>query len=80
MYCVSIHYKDSFVVLIQPILLHSWCQPCKILGPNLEKAVKNYKDKVLLAKVDVDENGEIAMAYDVSESIHRCNCDKMVKN
>ena len=37
-----------------------WCGPCKELGPNIEKAVKNANGKVVLAKVNIDENQAIA--------------------
>ena len=37
-----------------------WCEPCKQLGPLLEDAVKEQKDKITLAKIDIDQNQEIA--------------------
>ena len=37
-----------------------WCEPCKQLGPLLENAVKEQKEKVTLAKIDIDQNQEIA--------------------
>ena len=37
-----------------------WCGPCKELGPNIEKAVSGTNGKVVLAKVNIDENQEIA--------------------
>ena len=37
-----------------------WCGPCKELGPNIEKAVNNANGKVVLAKVNIDENQSIA--------------------
>ena len=37
-----------------------WCGPCKTLGPALEKAVTEAKGKVLLVKIDVDQNQRIA--------------------
>ena len=37
-----------------------WCEPCKQLGPLLEKAVKDQNEKITLAKVDIDQNQEIA--------------------
>ncbi len=37
-----------------------WCGPCKELGPNIEKAVNNANGKVILAKVNIDENQAIA--------------------
>jgi thioredoxin 1 len=46
-----------------PVLMDitaDWCAPCKVLGPKLEKLVKEYDGKFLLAKVDADENMRIA--------------------
>ena len=37
-----------------------WCEPCKQLGPLLENAVKEQKQKITLAKIDIDQNQEIA--------------------
>lgn len=37
-----------------------WCGPCKQLVPLLEKLVRSYKGAVLLAKVNIDTNPEIA--------------------
>ncbi|MDO8989792.1 MAG: thioredoxin domain-containing protein [Sideroxyarcus sp.] len=51
-----------------PILLDigaEWCAPCKVLGPHLEKLVKEYGGKFLLAKVDADENMRIAGKHKV---------------
>lgn len=38
----------------------TWCQPCKTLGPLLEKLVKEAKGSVRLVKVNVDKNQELA--------------------
>jgi len=38
-----------------------WCEPCKTLGPLIEKVVKSAQGKVKLVKVDIDQNQEIAM-------------------
>jgi putative thioredoxin len=40
-----------------------WCGPCKQLGPILEKVVGETEGKVVLAKVDVDQNRQIASAF-----------------
>ena len=37
-----------------------WCEPCKTLGPLLEKIVNAAQGKVKLVKVDIDQNQEIA--------------------
>lgn len=41
----------------------SWCQPCKTLGPILEKVIGETSGAVELAKVDVDANPDIARAF-----------------
>ena len=43
----------------------SWCMPCQILGPVLEKIAEEYKGKFILAKANVDENRENAGKYGV---------------
>ena len=42
-----------------------WCGPCKQLTPALEKLVKQYGGKVKLAKVNVDENQDLAQQFRV---------------
>jgi len=37
-----------------------WCQPCKELMPSLEQIVNSYKGKIKLAKVNIDENQQMA--------------------
>ena len=42
-----------------------WCGPCKQLGPILEKVVREAKGKLRLAKVNIDENPQIAQQFRV---------------
>ena len=37
-----------------------WCEPCKQLTPILENAVKDQREKITLAKIDIDQNQDIA--------------------
>merc|ERR1711971_180838 len=43
----------------------NWCGPCKLLAPRLESIMAAEKGKVALAKVDIDDNGELAMDFGV---------------
>jgi putative thioredoxin len=42
-----------------------WCAPCRALGPMLEREVEARDGKVVLARVDVDQNPQLAVAFGV---------------
>ncbi|CAG0921890.1 unnamed protein product, partial [Notodromas monacha] len=48
-----------------------WCGPCKMLAPRIERVVSSKGDKIHLAKVNIDDNAEIAMEYGVSSAFFR---------
>lgn len=43
----------------------SWCGPCKMFAPVVEKISQKYDDRVTVLKVDIDENSEIAEKYSI---------------
>lgn len=42
-----------------------WCAPCKRLEPELEKLQEQWKDKFILAHVNVDQDTDLAMQFTV---------------
>lgn len=42
-----------------------WCGPCKMIAPSLEEISDEMGDRVKIAKVNMDENGELAAQYGV---------------
>jgi len=42
-----------------------WCSPCKMVGPMLEKIANEIGDKIVVTKVNTDENPEWANKYGV---------------
>lgn len=42
-----------------------WCTPCKMIAPILENLAQEYDGKLMVAKVNTDENPEWAMRYGV---------------
>ncbi|CAG9828096.1 unnamed protein product [Diabrotica balteata] len=44
----------------------NWCGPCKALEPRLQNVIAQRKGQISLAKVDIDDLGELAAKYEVS--------------
>ena len=42
-----------------------WCGPCRIVGPALDKLSMEYQNKLKFAKLNVDDNQDIAGKFDV---------------
>ena len=37
-----------------------WCGPCKMIGPMLEDAAKKYAGQLIVAKINIDDDSEVA--------------------
>lgn len=42
-----------------------WCMPCKMVAPTVEAIARDYAGRVKVAKVEVDEAGEVASRFNV---------------
>ena len=43
-----------------------WCGPCRMIAPVLAEIAEEYRDKVTVAKVNVDNESDLAMKYYVT--------------
>ncbi|XP_060842477.1 thioredoxin C-1-like [Rhopalosiphum padi] len=70
---IKIQDQDDFNTQVlkskEPVVIDffaTWCGPCKMLLPRIEKIIEEHNGTIHLAKVDIDDNAEIAMEYGVS--------------
>ncbi len=61
-------FDEKVLNSTKPVLVDffaDWCGPCKMIAPYLDNLADEYKGKVTIAKLDVDQNGQSAMKYGV---------------
>ncbi len=61
-------FEEKVLKADKPVLVDfyaDWCRPCKLAAPIIEALAGEYKDKVVVGKVDVDGNTQAAGKYGV---------------
>ena len=64
----SAEFKSKVLDSDVPVLVDfwaEWCGPCKMIGPSVEELATEFEGKARVFKVDVDQNGDVAMQYGI---------------
>ena len=56
--------KSDLPVLVD--FFATWCGPCKMIAPVISEIAERYEGKVKVWKVNVDDENELAMRYEIS--------------
>ncbi len=61
-------YEQTVLNSATPVIVDfwaPWCGPCKMVAPILDKFAKEYEGKLVVAKINTDENQEWMMKYGI---------------
>ncbi|MBL6734618.1 MAG: thioredoxin TrxA [Shewanellaceae bacterium] len=62
------NFESDVLQSEQPVLVDfwaEWCGPCKMIAPILDEIADEFVGKATIAKVNVDEHGEVAAKYNI---------------
>ena len=63
------NFKEEVLQNELPVLVDFWavwCAPCQMVVPTLEYLTQNYKDKLKIVKLNVDENMKTSATYGIT--------------
>ena len=67
-YVTDANFEAEVLQSTSPVLVDywaEWCGPCKMIAPILDDVAKEYKGKLKVAKLNIDENQETPAKYGI---------------
>lgn len=64
----DVSFENDIIKADRPVLLDlwaEWCGPCKAIAPMLDEVAVEYKDKLTIAKLNIDENPKTPQRFNV---------------
>ncbi|MCQ2499061.1 MAG: thioredoxin [Lachnospiraceae bacterium] len=62
------NFEEEVLKATKPVVVDfwaTWCGPCRMQGPIIEKFAEEFEDKYIVGKVDVDEQEDLAAKYSI---------------
>lgn len=62
------NFEETILKSKTPVLVDfyaDWCTPCKMMSPIIEEISNEFKDKIIVLKINIDECPDIAQKYSV---------------
>lgn len=63
------NFSDEVLKSDRPVLVDfwaEWCGPCRMVSPVLDQIQSEHPDKITILKLNVDENPDLAMKYQIT--------------